>query len=224
MFVTDDESLGAYLRRERERRQISLESIADRTKIGIGLLKGLERDDLSRWPSGIFRRSFIRAYANATGLDAEAIILEFQQRFPDPEDALIRALRAQPDVRDEERSGQTAHAGQLRLSLAEDAQPYFYELREHLLQRCQAVVWDLAVLAIISAILVTVGSAFWMSLAVATVCYYVVAVFFFGNTAGAALSIRTRHRSPAAPAPHAADVTLDPSGSIVVSPPPQSVI
>ena len=86
MFVTEDESFGKWLRRERERRQITLESVADLTKINIGLLKGLERDDLSRWPSGLFRRSFIRAYATATGLDAEAVVLEFLVHFPDREE------------------------------------------------------------------------------------------------------------------------------------------
>ncbi len=85
-------------------------------------------------------------------------------------------------------------------------------------------MWDLTVLAVISAILVTVGNAFWMSLAVATIGYYALAVFFFGNTAGAALSTRTRLHPPAAPAPIAADIALAPSGSSVVCPPPQSVI
>src|SRR5207247_10509654 len=64
---------GNRLRLERERRRISLASIAANTKIGLTLLQGLERDDVSRWPSGIFRRSFIRAYAEAVGLDAVQI-------------------------------------------------------------------------------------------------------------------------------------------------------
>ena len=81
-----DESFGAGLRRERERRQIALSSIAANTKIGLGLLQALERDDLSRWPSGIFRRAFIRAYAEAAGLDPVAITQEFLERFPDETD------------------------------------------------------------------------------------------------------------------------------------------
>ena len=78
-----DESFGARLRRERERRQIPLSSIAANTKISLGLLQALERDDLSRWPSGIFRRAFIRAYAEAAGLDPVAITHEFLERYPD---------------------------------------------------------------------------------------------------------------------------------------------
>jgi cytoskeletal protein RodZ len=78
------QSFGARLRYERERRQIALKSIAESTKIGVPLLEGLERDDVSRWPSGIFRKSFIRSYAEAIGLDADAIVREFVERYPDP--------------------------------------------------------------------------------------------------------------------------------------------
>ena len=38
-----------------------------------------------KWPPGIFRRSFIRAYAKAIGVDVEATTREFLQRFPDPD-------------------------------------------------------------------------------------------------------------------------------------------
>ncbi len=77
-------TLGARLRYERERRQIALKSIAESTKIGLSLLEGLERDDVARWPSGIFRKSFVRSYAEAIGLEPEAIVREFVERYPDP--------------------------------------------------------------------------------------------------------------------------------------------
>lgn len=79
-----NESFGAHLRHERERREIPLESIASSTKIKLGLLEGLENDDVSHWPSGIFRRAFIRSYAKAIGLEPDAIAREFLQRHPDP--------------------------------------------------------------------------------------------------------------------------------------------
>ena len=78
------DSFGSRLRHERERRQIALKSIAESTKIGITLLEGLERDDVSRWPSGIFRKSFVRSYAVAVGLDPELVLREFVERHPDP--------------------------------------------------------------------------------------------------------------------------------------------
>ena len=81
------DSFGSRLRYERERRQIALKSIAESTKIGVTLLEALERDDVSRWPSGIFRKSFIRSYAEAVGLDADMIVREFVERHPDPLEA-----------------------------------------------------------------------------------------------------------------------------------------
>lgn len=78
-----NQSFGARLRRERERQRITLAQIAESTKIKASLFEGLERDDVSRWPAGIFRRSFIRAYAQAIGLDTEQVCREFQAHFPE---------------------------------------------------------------------------------------------------------------------------------------------
>src|SRR5438477_9667947 len=78
------ESFGTRLRQRRERQQIALGSIAEETKIKRSLLEELERDDVSHWPSGIFRRAFIRAYAQAIGLEPDVIIREFLERHPDP--------------------------------------------------------------------------------------------------------------------------------------------
>ena len=90
------ESLGGRLRYERERRQINLRSIAETTKIGVPLLEGLERGDVSRWPSGIFRKSFVRSYAEAIGIDPEPVVREFVDLYPDP---LEVELATPPTVR-----------------------------------------------------------------------------------------------------------------------------
>ncbi len=78
------ESFGARLRQQREARQVSLAAIADDTKIKLSLFEQLERDDLSHWPSGIFRRAYIRAYAHTIGLDPDVVLHEFLQAHPDP--------------------------------------------------------------------------------------------------------------------------------------------
>ena len=92
---------GPRLRIERERRRITLDSIAANTKINVGLLKELEHDNVSRWPSGIFRRSFIKAYAQAIGLDPDEVAREFLERFPDqePVDHFKRTARRPTPVR-----------------------------------------------------------------------------------------------------------------------------
>lgn len=78
------ESFGARLRQQREQQHISLGTIAEQTKIKLSLLEALERDDVSHWPAGIFRRAFIRAYAHAIGLEPDVVVREFLEFHPDP--------------------------------------------------------------------------------------------------------------------------------------------
>jgi transcriptional regulator with XRE-family HTH domain len=78
------ESFGARMRQRREHQGIALSTIAEQTKIKLSLLESLERDDVSHWPSGIFRRAFIRAYAHAIGLDPDVVVREFLEIYSDP--------------------------------------------------------------------------------------------------------------------------------------------
>lgn len=78
------ESFGARLRHHREQKGVSLRTIANQTKIQLSLLEGLERDDITHWPAGIFRRAYVRDYANAIGLDPDLVVREFVERFPAP--------------------------------------------------------------------------------------------------------------------------------------------
>src|SRR5579884_3388769 len=80
------DSFGARLRHHREQHGIALDAIARQSKIKLSLLEGLERDDLSHWPSGIFRRAYVRAYAAAIGLEPDATAREFLARYPEPEE------------------------------------------------------------------------------------------------------------------------------------------
>ena len=81
-----DLTLGARLRSQRERQDVALATIAAETKINMALLEGLERDDLSRWPGGLFRRAYVRTYAQKIGLDPEQVVREFLEQYPDPVD------------------------------------------------------------------------------------------------------------------------------------------
>jgi len=170
-----DESFGAGLRRERERRQIALASIAANTKIGLGLLQALERDDLSRWPSGIFRRAFIRAYAEAAGLDPVAITQEFLERFP--------------DETDDARPGQApTTAAPLRLTLGDDDLSFLQaHLMPHWRQRCVAGIWDFSITLAIGLLAFLISGAFWVPFAVGLICYHAGGGLVLGNTPGAFL-------------------------------------
>jgi transcriptional regulator with XRE-family HTH domain len=178
-------SLGARLRQERERRRITLASIAANTKIGAGLLEGLERDDVSRWPSGIFRRSFIRAYAEAIGLDPDETTREFLECFPDCDAAAPSATEVtqQPAP-----ASKPAGSQKLRLTLANHGAPFaggpiLGEVR----RRGAAVAWDAGVVFGIGLILFLVVGRFWQPLGISVLCYYMTSIFLLGNTPGVCL-------------------------------------
>src|SRR5712691_11492200 len=73
---------GQMLRETRERQGISLRQIANATKISVGVLEALERNDIAKLPGGIFGRAFVRNYAIEVGLDPEATIEDFITQFP----------------------------------------------------------------------------------------------------------------------------------------------
>jgi hypothetical protein len=92
-------TLGAYLRRERERRGLALKTISETTKVSVGLLEGLEADDISRWPGGIFRRAFVRSYATCVGLDPDDVVKRFErQHAPAEAEALTTVVNAAAPV------------------------------------------------------------------------------------------------------------------------------
>ena len=76
------ERFGPHLRRIREQRGISLDHLANRTNVDVELWEAMERNDFSRWPSGIFARAFVREYARAIGLDPESTVDDFCRYFP----------------------------------------------------------------------------------------------------------------------------------------------
>jgi hypothetical protein len=197
-------SFGLWLRSERERRRISLEGIAANTKIGLSLLKGLEKDDVSRWPSGIFRRSFMRSYAEAIGLDGDEMVQEFLDRFPDPHEptvgiGAVGPAKAGQYVSSPAKAGHyvggTARAAArhdpnavLRLTLA-DARPPFWSgpILIRLRSRLAAAFWDIGILMAVAMAAFLAIEAFWAPLAIAALCYYGGAILLLGNTPGVCL-------------------------------------
>lgn len=69
-----DISCGEFLRRAREERQLTLEHIAQVTKIPVRHLTALERDEFKALPDGLYRRAEVRAYADAVGLDRNVAV------------------------------------------------------------------------------------------------------------------------------------------------------
>jgi cytoskeleton protein RodZ len=70
-------SFGERLRREREMRGISLDNIAESTKIGTRLLRALEEEQFELLPGGIFNKGFVRAYAKYLGLNEDEAVVDY---------------------------------------------------------------------------------------------------------------------------------------------------
>ncbi|MGA2143610.1 MAG: helix-turn-helix domain-containing protein [Bryobacteraceae bacterium] len=85
--------IGESLRRERLKKNISLDQISQELKLSHRLLEAIECDDFSKLPGGVFARSFVRQYARLVGLDEEEIgnaVRELlEQPPPEPTEAPV---------------------------------------------------------------------------------------------------------------------------------------
>src|SRR6188768_1223692 len=77
--------LGELLRRARNGRGLTLEQIANETRIPRRHLEALERDNLAAVPAGFYRRAEIRAYARAVNLDQRVALAELDRAEAVPE-------------------------------------------------------------------------------------------------------------------------------------------
>ena len=65
----EQETLGSYLRRERKKRDVSIEQIAYATRISLKMLNALEEDHHQLLPAQPFVRGYLQAYAKYVSLD-----------------------------------------------------------------------------------------------------------------------------------------------------------
>ena len=90
------------LKQARERRRISLPSIARQWGVREQNLELIERDRFEDLPTGLYGRTAVRAYATAVGLPADEVLGEVAHRLRSPEDPLdglarVRGLTRQPE-------------------------------------------------------------------------------------------------------------------------------
>jgi cytoskeletal protein RodZ len=81
------ESLGQYLRHERELRQMSLEEIALTTRIPLRTLQHIEDGQLTALPGEVFVRGFLKSYAKSVGLSTDDVLARYGQRHKDEQAA-----------------------------------------------------------------------------------------------------------------------------------------
>ena len=77
----EHESLGEYLRQHRKARGLSLEEIAEKTKVSLRALRALEAEEWELLPAEIYIRGFIRCYCEAIGLDPSEPLLRFERLY-----------------------------------------------------------------------------------------------------------------------------------------------
>lgn len=105
-------SFGERLRREREMRGISLDEIAESTKIGTRLLKALEEEQFDLLPGGIFNKGFVRAYAKYLGMDEDQAVADYLQAAGDDEpDVQLIAQKSDWAENRYPEPGSTSHRG-----------------------------------------------------------------------------------------------------------------
>ena len=72
------ESIGAFLRRERELRKISLEEVSQQTCVKLEYLDAIECEHFEKLPGWTFAKGYLRSYAGYIGLDPDDVILRFE--------------------------------------------------------------------------------------------------------------------------------------------------
>jgi cytoskeleton protein RodZ len=87
--------VGSELKAARKKAGLTVEVIAKRTKIGVGKLVALEKDDFKNLPTGLYLFSVVRAYAREVRVDPEPLVDRLRAAFAD-KDALdaLQALNA----------------------------------------------------------------------------------------------------------------------------------
>ena len=74
-------TIGETLKRARKKQNMDLNDVAKATKIAKMFLIALESDDVSKLPTGIYIRHFLRTYAKYLKLDEDIITAEYYEQF-----------------------------------------------------------------------------------------------------------------------------------------------
>ena len=197
--MSDRDTFGPRLRSERERRGISLDTIASVTKVSADLWDGLERNDFSRWPAGIFARAFVRDYARAIGLDEDEVVEEFCRLFPIGDRRVSRLIQAQAQLIGHNLSYSEPGAVPPQGDRRTDRSARFVErsARAKFGPRAVAAAIDSAcTLGLSACVNLLLATGFWTSAGVLSVLYYGVTMVMLGVTPGTRVADLLRQRMP----------------------------
>ena len=79
---------------------IRLSEVAARTCLSPRIVRLIDAGEIDRLPGGLYARSYVRAFADAVGLNPESALRELAERLPPAEDPAARppGVRAGPSV------------------------------------------------------------------------------------------------------------------------------
>jgi transcriptional regulator with XRE-family HTH domain len=198
-FLMAGEDFGPSLREEREKRGITLDALAAYTKVSVDLWIGLETNDFSRWPSGIFARAFVRDYARAIGLDADALVNEFCRQFPIGDRRAGRIVEAQAELIGHRLEGTDAEllpAGRERRK-PRPRPGADSPIRSIYAPRAVAAALDLLCVTGLALFGMSLsGAGFLPSVGVSALLYFPTSTIGTGATPGARILQAVRHRAP----------------------------
>lgn len=95
--LEDGSDVGEALKTIREFLGLSLEEVAEKTCVRRAYLQAIEEKRLEALPSRPFTIGYIRAYANALGLDGEAAVARFKREEPAPDGSLPEPMGVQKE-------------------------------------------------------------------------------------------------------------------------------
>jgi cytoskeletal protein RodZ len=82
-----------WLKQERELRDLTAEEIAASTKLTPAVIEALESGDEARMPPRAYVVGYLRSYAAAAGLDADEVVLRWQEAAGDAPEPVARQRR-----------------------------------------------------------------------------------------------------------------------------------
>lgn len=91
------ETIGQFLKREREFRGITLEEVSRSTKVTVTVLKNLEADRTEYFPHGPFMKGLLKSYGQYVGLNVDDLLLRYQTLFPGAQETTPLSLNPKKD-------------------------------------------------------------------------------------------------------------------------------
>lgn len=144
-----DNTIGRLLRTSREKKNLSINQVAAKTKINLNVLKHLENDEFDKLPNITYVRGFVKNYAKTVGLDpVEAKRLLDEAYNQDSEE--------QPDAEVEPTKSEKQDVEKSEIKIAGISDEQAQELKESIISFIQGLFKKKVILPLIAVIILII--------------------------------------------------------------------